>query len=141
MVSTGHAAVVGVFSDRAQANHALGALRSAGWSEDQLGLCYATTRPIMQRHDQVNQNPPIDQAVLLHHLSPINRCCNQELIHPLFNQMSPTIFQANPPFLMGCKYYTTTALPKMPSAWVPPVLCASHKTYDRHLQLPPVSHE
>lgn len=38
MVSTKHSPVVGVFSDRAQANHALGALRSAGWSEDQLGF-------------------------------------------------------------------------------------------------------
>jgi hypothetical protein len=38
MVNTGHAPVVGVFSDRSQANHALGALRSAGWSEDQLGF-------------------------------------------------------------------------------------------------------
>ncbi|HZT98632.1 MAG TPA: hypothetical protein VFA10_03170 [Ktedonobacteraceae bacterium] len=36
MVSTKHSPVVGVFSDRSQANHALGALRSAGWSEDQL---------------------------------------------------------------------------------------------------------
>jgi hypothetical protein len=44
MVSTKHSPVVGVFSDRSQANHTLRALRRADWSEDQIGFITPISR-------------------------------------------------------------------------------------------------
>ncbi len=57
MVSTKHSPVVGVFSDRSQANHALGALRSAGWSEDQLGFITPKSGEITEELTIFQANP------------------------------------------------------------------------------------